>query len=97
MTARCKGSLPGVNVAPCCLLLVSACSGSPALLLLWLCADMAKVKVTKVAAGGVVVQWCGPPADCLQASSGKEPIYWRLGAVVHSTAAASPQAGLSAG
>ena len=57
MTTRPKGSLPGVNVAPCCLMLVSACSGSPELLLLCLRMDMAKVKVTKVAAGGGAMVW----------------------------------------
>ena len=25
---------------------------------------------TEVVTGGVVVRWCGPPADCLRASSG---------------------------
>jgi len=40
--------------------------------------------------GGAMVLWCGPPADRPRASSGGEPISWRLGAMVRSAAAASP-------
>jgi len=45
--------------------------------------------------GGAMVLWCGPPADRPRASAGGgEPMSWRLGAMVHSAAAARPQANL---